>query len=68
MCGAVVTRMGMGTVLDVQGPCLGNAITLLLFTPPVCCICLVKTATDLSRLHDFTPVHRMQLVLLRVCE
>lgn len=53
MCGAVVARMGMGTVLDILGPRLGNAITLLLFAPPVFCMSLAKTATDFTILRLF---------------
>ena len=42
--GAIVGRMGMGTLLDVLGPRYSNAIIMLMFAPPVFLMSMVKGA------------------------
>ena len=39
--GAIVARMGMGTVLDILGPRFGNAIVMLMFSPAVFLISMI---------------------------
>jgi MFS transporter, NNP family, nitrate/nitrite transporter len=42
VCGAIVCRIFMGTVLDTVGPRFGTAATVLLFAPAVFCMSLVE--------------------------
>mmetsp|Transcript_5328 Transcript_5328/g.9214 ORF Transcript_5328/g.9214 Transcript_5328/m.9214 type:complete len:551 (-) Transcript_5328:681-2333(-) len=44
VCGAVACRMFMGVVLDIIGPRMGTASTLLMVAPAVFCMSLVETA------------------------
>lgn len=42
--GAVVGRLGMGTILDVLGPRMGNSIIMFMFAPPVFLMSMVTNA------------------------
>lgn len=51
--GAVFGRIFMGTVLDVFGPRIGNAIIMLLFAPPVFLISMVVDAGGFQAIRLF---------------
>jgi MFS transporter, NNP family, nitrate/nitrite transporter len=48
VCGAVACRIFMGTILDVLGPRLGTAATVLLFVPAVFCMSLVESSAGFT--------------------
>jgi MFS transporter, NNP family, nitrate/nitrite transporter len=51
--GAIFGRIGMGTILDVVGPRLGNAIVMLLFAPPVFLISMITNAEGFQAIRLF---------------
>lgn len=42
VCGAIAMRVCMGVLLDTVGPRVGTAFTVLMFSPAVFCMALVR--------------------------